>query len=81
MSSNTDAQSVEPEQQSVRIPIMQRVLDNPFFLLFLTLFGPARWIFALPPCFLALAEASREIALLREARRHGHHGCIFRNLV
>ncbi len=41
MSSNTDAQSVEPEQQSVRIPIMQRVLDNPFFLLFLGVTVPA----------------------------------------
>ena len=35
MSIDSDAQSVEPVEPPVRIPIMQRVLDNPFLLLFL----------------------------------------------
>ena len=34
MASDTEVQSETPEE-SVRIPIMQRILDNPFILLFL----------------------------------------------
>ncbi len=35
MSSDSDTPAAEPHEDSAHIPIMQRVLDNPFFLLFL----------------------------------------------